>query len=94
MADGRMKMANITTGTSERNKMSYTNDELNVRTTEEILKKNVNSLQDQSVFANKRVASLADKLGSILAIHRDLEYHLQGIEIYISDIKELLDEKR
>tara|TARA_R100000656_G_scaffold58497_2_gene45596 strand:- start:65 stop:334 length:270 start_codon:yes stop_codon:yes gene_type:complete len=89
-----MKRANITTGTNERNKMSYTNNKLNVRTTEEILKKNVNSLQDQLVFANKRVASLADKLGSILAIHRDLEYHLQGIEIYISDIKELLDEKR
>ena len=74
--------------------MSYTNDELNVRTTEEILKKNVYDLQKQVVHANKRVTALADKLGSILAIHRDLEYHLQGIEIYISDIKELIGKGR
>ncbi len=71
--------------------MISVHDNLEVLSTEEILKKNVYDLQEQLVFANKRVTSLADKLDSILAIHRDLEYHLQGIEIYISDIKKLLD---
>jgi|TARA_R100001530_G_C4293915_1_gene148728 hypothetical protein len=72
--------------------MSYTNDELNVRTTEEILKKNVYDLQEQLVNANRRVKSLADTLGNIIAMHKDIEYHLQGIEIYVHDIKELLDD--
>ncbi len=72
--------------------MSYTNDELNVRTTEEILKKNVHDLQEQLVNANRRVKSLADTLGNIIAMHKDIEYHLQGIEIYVHDIKELLDD--
>ena len=74
-------------------KMSSTYDALNVRTTEEILKDNVYDLQKQLTHANKRVAALAEKLGNIIAIHKDLEYHLQGIEIYISDIKELMNER-
>ena len=82
-------------------------DNLGVRTSEEIedqmtrsmstkdiLRKNVYDLQEQLTHANKRVSSLADKLRYILAIHRDLEYHLQGIEIYISDIQEMLDESK
>ena len=73
--------------------MSSTYDALNVRTTEEILKDNVYDLQKQLTHANKRVAALAEKLGNIIAIHKDLEYHLQGIEIYISDIKELMNER-
>ena len=72
--------------------MSYTNDELNVRTTEEILKKNVYALQEQLVNANKRVASLIDTLGNIINMHKDIEYKLQGIEIYVHDIKELIDD--
>ncbi len=76
-----------------REKMSSTYDALNVRTTEEILKDNVYDLQKQLTHANKRVAALAEKLGNIIAIHKDLEYHLQGIEIYISDIKELMNER-
>jgi len=68
-------------------------DTLQVRDMKEILKDNVNNLEHQLTHANSRVASLTEKLGSILAIHRDLEYHLQGIEIYLSDIKELLDKK-
>jgi len=83
-------MLGINRGGGE-NVMISVHDNLEVLSTEEILKKNVYDLQEQLVFANKRVTSLADKLGSILAIHRDLEYHLQGIEIYISDIKKLLD---
>ena len=76
-----------------REKMSSTYDALNVRTTEEILKDNVYDLQKQLTHANKRVAALAEKLGNIIAIHKALEYHLQGIEIYISDIKELMNER-
>ena len=72
--------------------MSSAHDDLNIMSTKDILEKNVYDLQEQVIHANKRVASLADKLGYILAIHRDLEYHLQGIEIYISDIKELINE--
>ena len=73
--------------------MSSTYDELNVRTTEEILKNNIYNLQEQLVNANKRVASLIDTLGNIINMHKDIEYKLQGIEIYVHDIKGLLDEK-
>jgi hypothetical protein len=75
-------------------KMPSTHDYLEIMTTEEILKKNVHDLQGQLVHANKRVLALADKLGNILAIQRDLEYHLQGIEIYISDISEMINENK
>jgi hypothetical protein len=76
-----------------REKMSSTYDALNVRTTEEILRKNVYDLQKQLTHANKRVASLSEKLGNILSIQKDLEYHLQGIEIYIEDIQRLINGK-
>jgi len=72
--------------------MSSTYDELNVRTTEEILKNNVHDLQEQLVNANKRVASLRDTLNNIINMHKDIEYKLQGIEIYVHDIKELIDD--
>jgi len=75
-----------------REKMSSTYDELNVRTTEEILKNNVHDLQEQLVNANKRVASLRDTLNNIINMHKDIEYKLQGIEIYVHDIKELIDD--
>ena len=74
--------------------MSSHHDNLKVRDMKEILEDNVNNLEYQLVHANSRVASLTEKLGNILAIHRDLEYHLQGIEIYISDIKELIGKRR
>ena len=74
--------------------MSSAHDNLQVRDMKEILKDNVNNLEYQLVHVNSRVTSLTEKLGNILAIHRDLEYHLQGIEIYISDIKELINERR
>ena len=73
--------------------MSSTYDELNVRTTEEILKNNVRDLQGQLVNANKRVASLRDTLNNIINMHKDIEYKLQGIEIYVHDIKELIDDQ-
>ena len=69
-------------------------DNLQVRDMKEILKDNVNNLEYQLIHVNSRVTSLTEKLGNILAIHRDLEYHLQGIEIYLSDIKELINERR
>ena len=69
-------------------------DNLQVRDMKEILKDNVNNLEYQLTHVNSRVTSLPEKLGNILAIHRDVEYHLQGIEIYISDIKELINERR
>ena len=75
-----------------REKMSSTYDELNVRTTEEILKNNVHDLQEQLVVANKRVVSLIDTLNNIINMHKDIEYKLQGIEIYVHDIKELIDD--
>jgi len=74
--------------------MSSHHDNLKVRDMKEILEDNVNNLEYQLVHANSRVASLTEKIGNILAIHRDLEYHLQGIEIYISDIKELIGKRR
>jgi len=74
--------------------MSSHHDNLKVRDMKEILEDNVNNLEYQLVHANSRVASLTEKIVNILAIHRDLEYHLQGIEIYISDIKELIGKRR
>ena len=74
--------------------MSSAHDNLKVRDMKEILEDNVNNLEYQLVHANSRVASLTEKLGNILAIHRDLEYHLQGIDIYISDIKELIGKRK
>ena len=75
-----------------REKMFSTYDKLNVRTTEEILKNNVHDLQEQLVVANKRVVSLIDTLNNIINMHKDIEYKLQGIEIYVHDIKELIDD--
>ena len=74
--------------------MSSYHDNLEIMSTKDILEKNVYDLQKQLTHANERVSHLADKLGNILSIHKDLEYHLQGIDIYISDIKELLDESK
>ena len=74
--------------------MSSHHDNLKVRDMKEILEDNVNNLEYQLVHVNSRVTSLTEKLGNILAIHRDLEYHLQGIEIYLSDIKELIGKGR
>ena len=78
--------------TEELNEMSSTHDTLKVRDAEELLNKNIHNLQEQLTHASKRVAYLAETLGSIIAIHRDLEYHLQGIDIYIDDIKKLIHE--
>tara|TARA_R100000656_G_C3930161_1_gene124663 strand:+ start:464 stop:694 length:231 start_codon:yes stop_codon:yes gene_type:complete len=72
--------------------MPSPHDELQIMNTEEILNNNIHNLQEQLTHASKRVAYLAETLGSIIAIHRDLEYHLQGIDIYIDDIKKLIDE--
>ena len=74
--------------------MPSRHNNLQVRDMQEKLKDNVNNLEYQLTNANSRVASLTEKLGNILAIHKDLEYHLQGIEIYISDIKELISKGR
>ena len=72
--------------------MPSTHDSLQIMSTKEILNNNIYNLQEQLTHASKRVAYLAETLGSIIAIHRDLEYHLQGIDIYIDDIKKLIDE--
>ena len=72
--------------------MPSTHDALQIMSTKEILNNNIHNLQEQLTHASKRVAYLAETLGSIVAIHRDLEYHLQGIDIYIDDIKKLIDE--
>ena len=61
--------------------------------TEEVLRKNINNLQEQLVHANKRVVALGNTVSSILAIQKDIDYHLQGIDIYIDDIRKLIDEK-
>ena len=73
--------------------MNSTYDNLGVRTTEEILEKNIDDLQKQLTHANARVVSLAEKLGNIISIHKDLEYHLEGIDIYIGDIRRLIKER-
>tara|TARA_R110000823_G_scaffold200707_1_gene331728 strand:+ start:86 stop:307 length:222 start_codon:yes stop_codon:yes gene_type:complete len=73
--------------------MSSHHDNLKIMDTEELLKNNVYDLQEQLTYANKRVASLTDTLRSIISVQEDLDYHLQGIEIYINDIRKLINEK-
>ena len=73
--------------------MSSHHDNLKIMDTEELLKNNVYDLQEQLTYANKRVASLTDTLRSIISVQEDLDYHLQGIEIYINDIRKLIDER-
>ena len=48
--------------------MSYTNDELNVRTTEEILKKNVYDLQEQLNNAHKKIVELQEEIDNMCKI--------------------------
>ena len=67
--------------------MPSPHDELQIMNTEEILNNNIHNLQEQLTHASKRVAYLAETLGSIIAIHRDLEYHLQGIDIHHKTIE-------
>ena len=62
-------------------------------TTEEILIKNMDNLQDQLINANKRVVALGNTVSNILAIQKDIDYHLQGIDIYINDIRELINKR-
>ena len=73
--------------------MSSHHDNLKIMDTEELLKNNVYDLQEQLTYANKRVASLTDTLRSIISVQEDLDYHLQGIEIYINDIRKLINER-
>ena len=74
--------------------MSSHHDNLNIMTTEEILKKNVYDLQEQLVVANKRVRAFMDKVIDLNEKIRELNQYISGIEIYLSDVKRLLDDQR
>ena len=73
--------------------MSSHHDNLNIMTTEEILKKNVYDLQEQLVVANKRVRAFMDKVIDLNEKISEINQYISGMEIYLSDVKGLLDDK-
>ena len=72
--------------------MPSTHDSLQVMTTEEILLKNVYDLQEQLVIANKRIVSLTDAVQDFNKKLKKVKYNIDGISIYINDVKGLLNE--
>ena len=74
--------------------MSSHHDNLNIMTTEEILKKNVYDLQEQLVVANKRVRAFMDKVIDLNENISEIDHYISGMEIYLSDVKRLLDDQR
>ena len=72
--------------------MPSTHDSLQVMTTEEILLKNVYDLQEQLQVANRRVLTLMDKVRVLNKKLVEINYSLSGMDIYLSDVKGLLDD--
>ena len=74
--------------------MTSTHDALQIMGTEEILKKNVYDLQEQLQIANKRILSLMDKVSVLNQKMVQINYSLSGMDIYLTDVKGLLDDQR
>jgi len=72
--------------------MPSTHDALQIMSTEEILKKNVYDLQEQLQVANKRILSLMDKVRILNSKLTEINYSLSGVDIYLSDVRGLLDD--
>ena len=72
--------------------MPSTHDALQIMSTEEILKKNVYDLQEQLQIANKRILSLMDKVSVLNQKMVQINYSLSGMDIYLSDVRGLLDD--
>ena len=72
--------------------MPSTHDALQIMSTEEILKKNVYDLQEQLQIANKRILSLMDKVSVLNQKMVQINYSLSGMDIYLTDVKGLLDD--
>ena len=72
--------------------MSSHHDNLQVMGTEEILRKNVYDLQEQLQIANKRILSLMDKVSVLNQKMVQINYSLSGMDIYLTDVKGLLDD--
>ena len=72
--------------------MSSTHDALQIMSTEEILKNNVYDLQEQLQIANKRILSLMDKDSVLNQKMVHINYSLSGMDIYLTDVKGLLDD--
>ena len=67
-------------------------DSLQVMTTEEVLKKNIYDLQEQLTTANKRIVSLMGTVQSLNKKLGNVKFTLDGIDIYINDVKGLLND--
>jgi predicted nucleic acid-binding Zn-ribbon protein len=72
--------------------MPSTHDSLQVMTTEEILLKNVYDLQEQLTIANKRIVSLTDAVQDLNKKLKKIKYSIDGVSIYVNDVKGLLNE--
>tara|TARA_R110000824_G_scaffold85162_6_gene211918 strand:+ start:2327 stop:2563 length:237 start_codon:yes stop_codon:yes gene_type:complete len=60
----------------------------------ELLEENLYHLNEQLNIANERAISIIDVINKISSIQSDLQYHLQGMQIYSNDIMELINESK
>ena len=72
--------------------MPSTHDRLQVMNVEEILMNNSQTLQEQIIVANNRVIGLMKKVKELDHKLVSINYSLSGIEIYLNDVKGLLDD--
>tara|TARA_R100001086_G_C11772515_1_gene241254 strand:+ start:400 stop:618 length:219 start_codon:yes stop_codon:yes gene_type:complete len=72
--------------------MSSTHDKLQIMNVEEILMNNSQTLQEQIIVANNRVLGLIRKVKELDDKLANINYSLSGIDIYLSDVKGLLDD--
>ena len=59
---------------------------------EEILMNNAQTLQEQIIIANNRVIDLMRKVKELDHKLVRINYSLSGVEIYLNDVKGLLDD--
>ena len=72
--------------------MSSHHDNLQIMNVEEILMNNAQTLQEQIIIANNRVIGLMKKVKELDHKLVSINYSLSGIEIYLNDVKGLLDD--
>ena len=72
--------------------MPSTHDKLQVMNVEEILMNNAQTLQEQIIAANNRVIGLMKKVKKLDNELVNINYSLSGVEIYLNDVKGLLDD--
>tara|TARA_R100000789_G_scaffold77502_1_gene72825 strand:- start:232 stop:450 length:219 start_codon:yes stop_codon:yes gene_type:complete len=72
--------------------MPSTHDRLQIMTTNEMLMNNTNDLQERLIISNKKILELIDKVKELDKKLVGVNYSLGGAEIYLNDIRELLND--